>query len=131
MNFEALTNAGWIVYGHALVALFSLVIGAVQLTLKKGTTLHRHLGRIWVVIMAVTALSSFGIHEIRMLGPFSIIHLLSILVLYSLWEGIHKIRKGDVQGHRKAMIALYIYAMLITGALTLLPGRIMNTVVFG
>lgn len=131
MNIEALTSAGVVIASHSLIALAALVIGAVQFALKKGTTLHRYLGRVWVVLMGVTALSSFGIHEIRMLGPFSIIHLLSILVLYSLWEGMYKIRKGDVQGHRKAMIALYIYAMLITGALTLLPGRIMNTVVFG
>ena len=81
--------------------------------------------------MALVALSSFGIHEFRLLGPFSPIHLLSILVLYSLWKGVAHVKRGNIDAHRRLMISLYLYAMLLTGALTLLPGRMMHAVFFG
>ncbi len=50
----------------------------------KGTLPHRTLGWVWVVLMAVVALSSLFIHTIRMVGPFSLIHLLSLLVIVTL-----------------------------------------------
>ncbi len=131
MNIHALVDAGPVVYLHALVALASLLLGAIQFLLKKGTTLHRVIGWCWVVLMAGVAISSFGIHEIRLIGPFSAIHLLSILVLYSLWQGVSRVRAGDIKGHQRSMMALYIYGMVITGGLTLLPGRVMHTVLFG
>jgi uncharacterized membrane protein len=37
-----------------------------------------------VALMALVAISSFWIHEIRLVGPFSPIHLLSIFVLAML-----------------------------------------------
>lgn len=131
MDIDPLFEAGWVIYSHSLIAAAAMLLGAAQFLLKKGTRLHRRVGWIWVVFMALVALSSFAIHEIRLLGPFSPIHLLSLFVLYSLWDGVSRIRKGDVAGHRKSMIALYIYAIVITGALTLWPGRLMHTVVFG
>lgn len=39
--------------------------------------------------------------------------------------------KGNIQGHRKTMIRLYVAACLVTGAFTLLPGRLMHTLLFG
>jgi uncharacterized membrane protein len=40
-------------------------------------------------------------------------------------------RRGRIGAHRWSMIGLYLGALLITGAFTLLPGRIMGRVVFG
>ncbi len=116
---------------HAMLAAAAIILGGVQLATPKGTPTHRLLGRIWVSGMAIVALSSFFIHEIRMFGPFSAIHLLSVLVLISLWQGIRLARKGDIVRHKKAMIRLYVLALLITGAFTLLPGRLMYRVFFG
>jgi uncharacterized membrane protein len=116
---------------HAVLAATAIILGGVQLAAPKGTPTHRLLGRVWVASMAIVALSSFFIHEIRMFGPFSAIHLLSVLTLITLWQAIRLVRKGDIVRHKKAMIRLYVLALLITGAFTLLPGRLMYRVFFG
>ncbi len=115
---------------HAVLAATAIILGGVQLAAPKGTPTHRLLGRVWVASMAIVALSSFFIHEIRMFGPFSAIHLLSVLTLITLWQAIRLVRKGDIVRHKKAMIRLYVLALLITGAFTLLPGRLMYRVFF-
>jgi len=131
MSLSPLLNSHWLVIVHALAAILAIVLGGIQLWIKKGTPVHRLLGRLWVSIMAVVAMSSFGIHQFQMFGPFSLIHLLSLLVLFSLWQGISRVRKGDVAGHKKTMVQLYVLALILTGAFTLLPGRVMYNVLFG
>lgn len=115
---------------HALSALAAMLLGMLVLFLRKGTRLHKTLGRIWVAVMAVVALSSFLITEVRMFGPYSWIHALSVLTLFSLVSGILAIRRGNVVAHRATMISLYGFALLLTGAFTLLPGRRMHAVLF-
>ena len=51
---------------HALAALLAFVLGGMQLAMKKGTRLHKALGWIWIGLMAVVAMTSFFIHEIRL-----------------------------------------------------------------
>ncbi|OYQ37899.1 hypothetical protein CHU95_00220 [Niveispirillum lacus] len=114
-----------------MLAATAIILGGVQFARPKGTASHRVLGRVWVACMAIVALSSFFIHEIRMIGPFSAIHLLSVLTLITLWQAIRLARRGDIVRHKKAMVRLYVLALLITGAFTLLPGRLMYRVFFG
>src|ERR1700724_3595098 len=59
---------------HAFAAMAALVLGIVQFAAPKGTLPHRTLGWIWVVLIAAVAASSFGIHQLRLLGPWSPIH---------------------------------------------------------
>jgi uncharacterized membrane protein len=40
-------------------------------------------------------------------------------------------RRHNVRRHRQAMLMLFTGALVIAGAFTLLPGRIMHAVVFG
>ena len=131
MDITPLWESEWLVIVHALAAILAFVIGTIQLVRVKGTNSHRHIGRVWVVIMVVVALSSFGIHHFKMFGPFSLIHLLSLLTLYTLWESIRAIRKGNVERHRKSMLLLYFLALLLTGVFTFAPGRVMYRVFFG
>jgi uncharacterized membrane protein len=56
----------------------AFALGIVQFAAPKGTLPHRTIGWIWVLLMFAVAISSFWIHEIRLVGPFSPIHLLSI-----------------------------------------------------
>jgi len=114
-----------------MIALTAVVLGGIQLATEKGTRLHRALGYVWVLMMAYVALSSFFIFELRIIGPFSPIHLLSILVLYSLWHGVRAARRGDIASHQRTMKSLYLFGLIITGFFTLLPGRAMHGVVFG
>lgn len=131
MNWQPLWDDGAVISGHALTAFLAMGIGALQLALPKGTGRHRIVGYVWVGAMALVALSSFWIHEFRMLGPFSLIHALSALVLVTLVYAIRAVRRGNVNAHRRAMTQLFALALLLTGAFTLLPGRTMHAVLFG
>lgn len=116
---------------HALAAFAAVILGAVQLWMRKGGRVHRTMGYIWVVLMAIVALSSFFIHELRLFGAFSPIHLLSIFTLWSLYMAIRAAKDRRINAHRRWMQNLYVMALLITGAFTFLPGRTMHMVLFG
>ena len=116
---------------HALAAFAAVIIGALQLWMRKGGRVHRIMGYIWVALMATVALSSFFIHEIKMFGAFSPIHLLSIFTLWSLYMAIRAAKDRRINAHRRWMQNLYVMALLITGAFTLLPGRTMHVILFG
>src|SRR3954462_2415323 len=116
---------------HAFAAMAAFVLGAVQLAAPKGTLPHRTLGWIWVLLMALVAASSFGIHQIRLLGPWSPIHLLSIFTLVMLPLGVWRAHRHDVSRHRRTMIGIFAGALVIAGLFTLVPGRIMHAVFFG
>lgn len=81
--------------------------------------------------MALVALSSFFIHTICTVGPFSVIHLLSIVTLVALPLGVWRARRHKVRAHRKTMQLLFLGALLIAGIFTFMPGRIMHDVAFG
>jgi uncharacterized membrane protein len=125
--FEAATPIPF----HAMAALGAAALGAVQLWRPKGGPAHRQLGYLWVVLMASVAISGLFIHEIRMFGSFSPIHLLSLLTLASLWVAISRAQRRDIQGHRRVMILLFWLALVLTGFFTFWPGRVMHEVVFG
>jgi len=72
----------------ALAAMTAFLLGLVQLAAPKGTLPHRTLGWIWVGLMVSVALSSFWIHQIRLIGLWSPIHLLSIFTLVTLPLGV-------------------------------------------
>jgi uncharacterized membrane protein len=116
---------------HAFAAMAAFVLGIVQFAAPKGTLPHRTQGWIWVILMATVAASSFWIHQIRLVGPWSPIHLLSIFVLVTLPLAVWRARRHDVADHRRIMILLFSGALVIAGLFTLLPGRIMHAVVFG
>lgn len=130
MTLTPLWNDGVIISIHAIVAIGAMVLGAFQFILPKGTSTHRGIGTLWVSLMAIVAVSSFWIHEFKVFGPFSAIHLLSIVVLFYLFSGIRAARRGEITKHKHQMTQLYLLALLITGALTLLPGRTMHAVIF-
>jgi uncharacterized membrane protein len=89
------------------------------------------MGYAWVALMLVIAISSFWIRQIRLIGPFSPIHLLSILVLITVPLAVWHAHHHHVARHRRMMVALYVFALVGAGIFTLLPGRIMHAVVFG
>jgi uncharacterized membrane protein len=88
MNLSPLTSAPLATQLHAYAALASFALGVVQLARVKGTTGHRALGYTWVGLMLIVALGSFWIHDLRVWGPWSPIHLLSILSLVMLPLGV-------------------------------------------
>ena len=128
MNFVALFSAPLAIQIHVYTALLAALIGAIILWRAKGTLSHKRWGKVWVLLMAVTSLSSFLIHEIQLVGPFSPIHLISVGVLISLYMGIKLAQSGNIKGHQQAMKSTYIGGIGIAGTLTLLPERLMYEV---
>jgi uncharacterized membrane protein len=131
MSLAPLLEAEPVIQIHAFAAMGAFTLGVVQLAAPKGTLPHRTIGWVWVALMAVIALSSFFIHGIKLVGPFSPIHLLSIFTLIMLPLAVLGARRHDVKKHRSAMIAIFVGALVIAGAFTFIPGRIMHAVAFG
>ena len=116
---------------HAIMAIIAVILGGIQLSMKKGGTIHKLLGRIWVVIMMFVAISSFFIHEIKLWGAYSPIHLLSLWTIFILGVGIYYVRVGNIKRHKQTMITLYFFALIVAGFFTLYPGRIMHQILIG
>jgi len=131
MSLAPLLDAAPAIPLHAFSAMAAFALGVVQFAAPKGTLPHRALGWIWVLLMASVAASSFWIHQIRLLGPWSPIHLLSIFTLTMLPLAVWRAHTHRVADHRRIMILLFTGALVVAGLFTLLPGRIMHTVVFG
>jgi uncharacterized membrane protein len=131
LSFEPLYNAGPLITVHAFAALAAFGLGTAQLALPKGTSVHRAMGYIWITLMAAVAISSFWIHDLRLIGPFSPIHLLSVYSLGSIVVAIRTARQGNIAAHKSTVKSLYFLALIGAGAFTLLPGRVMHEVVFG
>jgi uncharacterized membrane protein len=131
MSLAPLLDAAPAISLHAFAAMSAFVLGLVQFAAPKGTLPHRTIGWVWVLLMVAVAISSFWVHQIRLVGPWSPIHLLSIFVLVMLPLAVWRAHRHQVTEHRRAMIAIFSGALVIAGLFTLLPGRIMHAVVFG
>src|ERR1700687_2856942 len=81
MNLAPLLDATPPIPLHALAAMSAFVLGVVQLAAPKGTLPHRTIGWIWVCLIVSVAVSSFWIHQNRLIGPrrpFNGIQMLSL-----------------------------------------------------
>jgi len=130
-SIQPLIDDGVIIFWHAICALTALILAAWQLIGTKGTRAHRMLGRAWVALMTLVALSSFWIHELRVIWIFSPIHLLSVFTLLMLPRAVFAARRGDIALHRTIMRALFFMGLVLPGLFTFLPGRTMHAVIFG
>jgi uncharacterized membrane protein len=131
MSLAPLLDAAPAIPLHAFAAMAAFALGIVQFAAPKGTLPHRTVGWIWVTLMATVAASSFWIHQIRLVGPWSPIHLLSIFTLIVLPLGVWRAHHHEVAAHRRIMIFIFAGALVIAGLFTFVPGRIMHAVVFG
>jgi uncharacterized membrane protein len=131
MSLAPILNATPAIQLHAFAAIGAFVLGAIQLAAPKGTVPHRTIGWTWVALMLAVSISAFFIHEIRMWGPWSPIHLLAAFTLVTLPFAVRYARRHAVDRHRNAMISIFLGALVIAGAFTFMPGRIMHAVVFG
>ena len=100
---------------------------------KKGTGLHKCSGLVYMGLMSLTALVTLLISA--QLGPtlfdhFGYIHLLSLLVLYTVPKAYFAIKVGDVKTHKWNMIGLYIGGLLVAGTFALMPERLLGNLLF-
>ena len=127
MTLAPILAAPAIIQLHIAAALMAVVAGGAIMLMRKGVGLHRHLGWVFAIAMLVVAISSFWIGRNN---QWSWIHLLSILTLLTLPQAIIARRRGNIRAHRFGMVQLYA-GLVIAGAFTLLPGRIMGEAVLG
>jgi uncharacterized membrane protein len=131
MSLAPLLAASPAVQLHTVAALAAVLAGAAQMLRPKGTPSHRRLGWVFVALMLTAALTSFAIHEIRLWGPWSPIHILSVIILVTVTRSVWLARHGRIEAHRQSMRGAFFGGLLIAGVFTLVPGRIMHAVVFG
>jgi len=131
MTLAPLLAASPAIQFHAFAAMAAFGLGLVQFAAPKGTLPHRTIGWIWVALMIVVSVSAFFIHQIRLWGPWSPIHLLALFTLIVLPIAVWHAHRHAVDKHRNRMVALFIGALAIAAAFTFLPGRIMHAVALG
>jgi uncharacterized membrane protein len=131
MTLAPLLAAPAIIQCHVAAALGALVLGAVQFAAPKGTVPHRLFGWLWAGLILAVALTSFFIHTLRVWGPWSPLHLLSIFTLVMLVRAVIFARGRDAVRHRRAMIFMYGLGIGLPAVIALAPGRVMNHVFFG
>ena len=120
-------------YLHLATVLPCFIIGAWLLLRRKGTALHKRLGRVYAVLILLTALVTLPMPAAvgpRLLNHFGFIHLFSVLVLVSVPAALYSIRRGNVAAHRGHMTGVYTGGILIAGTFALMPGRLLHTWLF-
>ena len=125
------------IYVHAFFALIAVPVGLYIFLTKKGTITHKFVGRFWVAVLIIVSVTAIFIQEINP-GEYSLIHLLIPWtigsLIYSIWN-IQKFRQTKLSRHKHAhmysMIGVYIGALIVAGAFTLMPGRFFYEVLFG
>ena len=111
---------------HMIAAIAAVLISGVVMFREKGTVRHRIMGRVWAVLMLYVAVGSFFIQA---RGRFSVIHILSVVIIVSIASAVYSIRKGNVRRHKISMSTSYA-SLCIAGLFTLLPYRMLGQLVF-
>jgi uncharacterized membrane protein len=129
MDWTPLIEAGPLVQGHIIAAVVSALVGAAQFVGRKGSSVHKTLGWVWIGLIAITAGTSIFMRNLND-GGFSMTHGFTALAALGVPAAVIAIRRGDVLLHRNFMIAVYVGGLLIAGAFTLTPGRLLHDVLF-
>ena len=109
--------------------LIAFALGLWMLVQPKGTPTHKLTGRVWMATMVVAALSSFFIvTKDPLIGPFGIIHGLSVVVLVLVVLAIASARAGRIRAHRRFVVGLYVGAIFGAGSGALMPGRLISRI---
>jgi uncharacterized membrane protein len=123
------SGLSWPLLIHLVTVLPAVPLGAwLLLRKRKGDRLHRLLGRLWAGLMLTTAIATIWLTGPS--GRFSFIHVFTLMILISVPRAVLAIRRGDVRTHRAAVTGAYI-GLVVAGAFTFLPGRLIPTWLFG
>lgn len=136
-GLRLVAHAPWMVQVHLAAVLPAFVLGAWLFVAPKGGKRHRAIGKAYLGLMLVAALSSVGLHA--QVGPavavgplrLGLLHLLVPLTLRGVWMAFQTIRRGDIQAHKRHMLGLYLGALVVAGVLSFAPGRLLHRAFFG
>ena len=138
MTLEPILVAPLAVQLHFVTVVPAFVAGTWLLFFsRKGSPRHRLLGKVYLGLMATTAVAALFIRSFSGLsvdvGPLrlGLLHLFVPLTAHGVYGALATIRAGNVAGHRSAMRGLYFGGLIIAGALAFAPGRVMHRMFFG
>ncbi len=138
LNLQPLLAAPFAVKFHVATVVPAFVLGTWLLFAStKGSRHHRLVGKVYLVLMAVTAIAATFIRSFADfsmdVGPLrlGLIHLFVPLTAWSIWRTLRYARAGQIAGHRQSMRGLYFGGLIVAGLLAFGPGRIMHRMFFG
>jgi uncharacterized membrane protein len=132
---ENAMNMSPLIAVHASAALAAVVTGPIALWARKGAAqrpkLHRAFGYAWVTLMLVAATSAIFISGDKLphIAGFGPIHVLIPVTYGMLFLAFRHLARGNIAGHRRAMQRLYFGGCILAGGFTLLPDRLLGTLV--
>ncbi len=109
---------------HIASALAALGIGTALLVGVKGRAFHKLAGWSWMAAMAILVVSSFFIQAIHP-GRYSYFHLLSAWTAVAAPMAVVFAKRGRIRMHRRFMTGTFVGGLLVAGAFTFMPGRLM------
>lgn len=123
-----------LMFSHLFTVLPCVPLGAYLLIAQKGDTLHRTLGKFYMVLMMVTATITLFMPALvgpQFLSHFGWIHLFSLLTFWTVPTALIAAKKHQIKKHQRKMFLLYFGALIIAGGFTLVPGRYLHGLLFG
>ena|SRR6056300_194426 len=118
---------------HLATIVPSFFIGGFLLLNKKGTNIHKRLGKIYMVLMLLTAFFTLFMSEVdgpKLFGHFGYLHIFTFLVLYQVPRAYFAVKKGNIKTHRFHMMLLYFGGILLAGTVAFQTGRFLNDLFF-
>ncbi len=106
------------------------IIGTFIMATRKGTKHHKFFGKIYMVLILITAVFSLLMPAVigpRLFDHFGWIHLFSLMALVSVPGAYISIKRAKLASHKGLMIGLYMGGILLAGSLAFLPGRLLHS----
>lgn len=122
-----------LMYIHLATVVPCFFLGIFLFSMKKGTEIHKNLGKLYLVLMLFTAtVTLFMPAQVgpRLMDHFGWIHSFSFLTIWTVPTAYIAIRQGRVAAHKRKLILLYVGAIIIAGGFTFAPGRYLHELFF-
>jgi uncharacterized membrane protein len=131
MNLGLVSEAPLAVKIHMATVIPAFFIGTWLIFFStKGARFHRMMGVVYLTLMTVTAIDALFVRVIDP-GHLSLIHLFVPLTLFGVVMTVLALRRRNIAAHKRSMVGVYIGGLLIAGAFTFVPGRLMYGIFFG
>ncbi len=128
--FEPLFNASLAVQLHVAGVVVAIAFLPFTLWRRRRDRLHKACGYVWIMAMALAAISSFFLSGLAVIGPFGPIHLISVYVIGGLIAGLRAALSGRIAAHRAHMQGLAFGGLGVAGVLSFMPNRLMAEIAF-
>ncbi len=115
---------------HLITVIPAIPLGTYVILSRKGGARHKLLGKIWLALMFVTAISTIFIRNVND-GQFSWIHAFTLLTFIAVPQAIISARQGRIEAHKNHLRNFFIGALVIAGLTAFAPGRTMWQWAFG